>query len=103
VYDQKGKAKSLRPLITDNFNSLTCFSNVLKSDMDFSVPACVADPINFTCRNGTFKRLIASLYHSSMPKKALNSNSFLSPELRLIWGGSEETGRLSLAFIACKV
>lgn len=97
MYDPKGKAEFLPPLITDDFNSFTCFSNVLKSDLDSYVSACVADPINITCRNGTFKRLIASLYHSSMHKKALIGNSF-KPRAEINLGriGRDRSSFLSL-------
>jgi hypothetical protein len=45
VYDASGWANFLPPLITDDFNTFTKFSNVLKSDLDMYVSACVADPI----------------------------------------------------------
>jgi len=56
----------------------------------------VADPINITCRNGTFKRLIASLYYSSMHKKALIGNSF-KPRAEINLGriGRDRTSFLS--------
>jgi hypothetical protein len=66
----------LPPLITDDFNTFTCFSKELKNDLDMYVSACVADPINIICRNGTFKRFYASIYHSSMHKKALIGSKF---------------------------
>jgi hypothetical protein len=45
VYDSSGKANFLPPLITDDFNSFTKFSNVLKSDLDMYVSACQAEPV----------------------------------------------------------
>jgi len=76
VYDSKGRALFLPPLITDDFNAYTRLSSSLKDDLDIYVNSCVADPIPLVSRSSNFNRVISSLLNSPMHKKALIGKAF---------------------------
>jgi hypothetical protein len=45
VYDPQGKLHILPPLITEDLNTFTKFSRILKNDLDVYVSKCLAEPV----------------------------------------------------------
>ena len=75
----------LTPLITNDHNLFTKFSRDFMNELDIYVYKSQAEPINVTCRSGTFPRLIASILNSSMHKKVLLGKDY-KPKIEIHLG-----------------